>query len=157
MGAPQEIGYLDTSVFIHSEINDLSGSGTDVAIYDDMVSLVYLLGLTDDGIADGHTKGFIDSDSEEQAQWVAFGFDICDIVTDCVGSDSDVMMGYSSLPAHPIYQERKEDGFDDTGAFLVRATSVPDTGSSAVPDTGSTAALFGVGVAALAFARRRLG
>ena len=28
---------------------------------------------------------------------------------------------------------------------------------AAVPDTGSSAALFGVGVAALAFARRRLG
>ena len=35
------------------------------------------------------------------------------------------------------------------GAFLVRAT--------AVPDTGSTAALLGLGVAALAFARCRLG
>ena len=45
------------------------------------------------------------------------------------------------------------------GSFLVRDTppSVLDTGSSAVPDTGSTAALLGAGVAALAFARRRLG
>ena len=37
------------------------------------------------------------------------------------------------------------------------ARGVPDTGSTSVPDTGSTAALLGVGVAALAFARRRLG
>ena len=36
-------------------------------------------------------------------------------------------------------------------------SGVPGTGSTAVPDTGSTAALLGAGVAALAFARRKLG
>ena len=35
--------------------------------------------------------------------------------------------------------------------------AIAGQGSSAVPDSGSTAALLGVGVAALAFARRRLG
>ena len=35
--------------------------------------------------------------------------------------------------------------------------SLLGSASSAVPDTGSTAALLGAGVAALAFARRRLG
>ena len=35
--------------------------------------------------------------------------------------------------------------------------SDPNAGSTSVPDTGSTAALLGAGVAALAFARRRLG
>ena len=50
-------------------------------------------------------------------------------------------------------------GNNGTGTLLGSASlsAVPDTGSSAVPDTGSTAALLGAGVAALAFARRRLG
>ena len=43
------------------------------------------------------------------------------------------------------------DAPGDSGTFLGSASL------SAVPDTGSTAALLGVGVAALAFARRRLG
>ena len=44
-----------------------------------------------------------------------------------------------------------------------KSTYISDSGKnliiqySSVPDTGSTAALLGVGVAALAFARRRLG
>ena len=56
-------------------------------------------------------------------------------------------------------------GFDrDEGSYpfgdpqgTTSTSVVPDTGSTSVPDTGSTAALLGVGVAALAFARRRLG
>ena len=43
----------------------------------------------------------------------------------------------------------RDDPSEYFGSFLVRANSVPDT--------GSTAALLGVGVAALAFARRKLG
>ncbi|QXD31042.1 VPDSG-CTERM sorting domain-containing protein [Candidatus Pelagisphaera phototrophica] len=61
--------------------------------------------------------------------------------------NSGTFLGSASLSAVP-----------DLGSASLSA--VPDLGSaslSAVPDTGSTAALLGVGVAALAFARRRLG
>ena len=43
------------------------------------------------------------------------------------------------------------------GAGPITGTLLGSASTSAVPDTGSTAALLGVGVAALAFARRRLG
>ena len=46
-------------------------------------------------------------------------------------------------------------GFNELGATT--GTLLGSVSLSAVPDTGSTAALRGVGVAALAFARRRLG
>ena len=48
-------------------------------------------------------------------------------------------------------------GADGSGVSYPYGDPQGTTSTSAVPDTGSTAALLGAGVAALAFARRRLG
>ena len=67
-----------------------------------------------------------------------------------VGSFSSTVFNPSAVTSLEFYWGFTAES-PTSGTFLGSASL------SAVPDTGSTAALLGVGVAALAFARRRLG
>ena len=67
-----------------------------------------------------------------------------------IGSWSANVFDPSAVTSLNFYWGNNGEG-PATGTLLGSASL------SAVPDTGSTAALLGVGVAALAFARRRLG
>ena len=103
--------------------------------YSEMVTLVGLLGYTFDNFYQTGTYGFVDSSELTDGYRILFGYTY----------DGD---GRVTPADSGDYMDKNSRG-GSTGAFLVRAT--------AVPDTGSTAALLGAGVAALAFARRKLG
>ncbi len=137
-----------TSAEFDGLINAAVGSpytqvGNDPAIYSEMVALINLFGSTFDDVVEGpvgsYAYGYVDSSELSDANVLMFGYSTMGGIEEgIVESES----GYN-------FDRSKKSSSSQIGAFLVRATSVPDT--------GSTAALLGAGVAALAFARRRLG
>ena len=85
--------------------------------------------------------------------WVVFASDLTagsQLNGNLVGSFSSAVFDPNAVTSLNFYWGWNYPG-PATGTLLGSASL------SAVPDTGSTAALLGVGVAALAFARRRLG
>ena len=137
-----------TSAEFDGLINAAVGSpytqvGNDPAIYSEMVALINLFGSTFDDVVEGpvgsYAYGYVDSSELSDANVLMFGYSTMGGIEEgIVESES----GYN-------FDRSKKSSSSQIGAFLVRAT--------AVPDTGSTAALLGAGVVALAFARRRLG
>ena len=137
-----------TSAEFDGLINAAVGSpytqvGNDPAIYSEMVALINLFGSTFDDVVEGpvgsYAYGYVDSSELSDANVLMFGYSTMGGIEEgIVESES----GYN-------FDRPKKSSSSQIGAFLVRATSVPDT--------GSTAALLGAGVVALAFARRKLG
>ena len=137
-----------TSAEFDGLINAAVGSpytqvGNDPAIYSEMVALINLFGSTFDDVVEGpvgsYAYGYVDSSELSDANVLMFGYSTMGGIEEgIVESES----GYN-------FDRSKKSSSSQIGAFLVRAT--------AVPDTGSTAALLGAGVVALAFARRKLG
>ena len=126
-------GLIDAAV--GSSYTPVGSNGYDPAIYSEMVTLVSLLGYTFDTFYEIGTYGFVDSSELTDGYRILFGYTY----------DGDARV----TPAESgNYMDKNSKG-GSTGSFLVRATSVPDTGSKA--------ALLGVGVVVLAFARCRLG
>ena len=82
------------------------------------------------------TGGYVDSSGLFSAKVRYFGY-----LTDVGGGG----IGLASTASHSALDVSKDSGFNDLGAFLVRAASVSDT--------GSTAALLGVGILVLGAAR----
>ncbi|MDG2253943.1 MAG: VPDSG-CTERM sorting domain-containing protein [Opitutaceae bacterium] len=111
----------------------------DAAIYSQMQTLINLLGSTiaNEG-TNGYSIGYVDSSALWYADARQFGW-------------SEILAtnyGYVRPASSTAWDATKATTNSSVGAFLVRTS---------VPDTGSTAALLGVGVVALAAARRRLG
>ena len=133
-----------TSAEFDGLINAAVGSsytqvGFDAAILSQMTTLVNYLGSTYASGVNAYVVGYVDSSSLSNADARQFGWTIY------VGEQA----GYVRPASNTGFDAGKGATNSLVGAFLVRAT--------AVPDTGSTAALLGVGVVALSFARRRLG
>ncbi len=112
-------------------------------ILSEMVTLTELLGSTLFSPLASYTWGFVDPaiGSSQPAgptmgYFRQFGYD----------EEHEEQGGFFNPNIIPY---DRDDSSEYLGSFLVRANFVPDT--------GSTAALLGAGVAALAFARRRLG
>ena len=130
-----------TSAEFDGLINAAVGSpytpvGDDAAIYSQMQTLINLLGSTYGVEANYlYSVGHVDSSALSNAHTRQFGW--------ANGS----FVGYVRPDSETYYDNIKGGSNVFVGAFLVRS----------VPDTGSTAALLGVGVAALAAARRKLG
>ena len=134
-------GLIDAAV--GSSYTPVGSNGHDPEIYSEMVTLIDLLEYTVDSFYEIHALGYVDSSELTDAYRIEFGYSIYD-------------EGFVTPAGSGTYRDKISPS-GTTGSFLVRAIAVPDTGSTSVPDTGSTAALLGAGVAALAFARRKLG
>ena len=134
-----------TSAEFDGLINSAVGSsytqvGFDAMILSQMTTLVNYLGSTyATGEESAYVVGYVDSSGLSNADARQFGW------TTYLGEEA----GYVRRASNTGFDAGKGATNSLVGAFLVRAT--------AVPDTGSTAALLGAGVVALAFARRRLG